>query len=65
VSATVTIDCKIPRDFLFAHFFVLDVPIDLPADCPHCGERRLFRAERECVWGLIAKCTECGEERIA
>jgi len=62
-----TPDCaelQIPADFLFAHFFLLDAPVELATDCAHCGERRLFRGDRECVWGLIAKCTECGEERI-
>ena len=47
--------------FLFAHFFVLESPEDFAAHCPRCGGNRLFRADRECVWGLSGKCMECGE----
>lgn len=52
-----------PVQFLFAHFFRLEAPEDVDDDCPNCGERRLFRADRESVWGLMAKCMECGEEK--
>jgi hypothetical protein len=49
-----------PVQFLFAHFFVLESPEDFAARCPSCGVNRLFRADRECVWGLSGKCMECG-----
>jgi hypothetical protein len=44
---------------------VLEVPIEWNRYCIKCDGEFLFVAKRICANGLIGRCSNCGDERIA
>lgn len=55
---------KIPPRIFHAQFFFLDKPVRFRSYCPKCIATCWFVADKECVWGVMAKCQSCGEERV-
>lgn len=43
----------------------LEIPIEWMRFCPRCNSDQRFVANRIFYAGLIGKCVNCGEERIA
>ena len=44
---------------------VLEVPVEWNRYCIKCDGEYLFVAKRICANGLIGRCSNCGDERIA
>jgi hypothetical protein len=42
----------------------LDIPVEWMEFCSYCNDERMFFANRDCPYGLIAHCTSCGRERV-
>lgn len=43
----------------------LDLPVEWNRFCYACNGVHVFVADRECAEGLIGKCANCDDERIA
>lgn len=48
-----------------AGFEPLHVPVEWMRYCDVCDLERIFVANTHCGHGLIAKCSHCGDERLA
>lgn len=53
-----------------AHVFEVTVaslatPVEWMRFCPVCNNEQIFVADRECSSGLVGRCSNCGDERIA
>jgi hypothetical protein len=43
----------------------LNIPIEFMRFCYACNRESIFVANHECQVGLIGRCSNCGDERIA
>jgi hypothetical protein len=43
----------------------LHIPIEWMRFCYSCNREAIFVANHECVFGLIGRCTHCGDERVS
>lgn len=61
-------DASLPTSLIDgAELFVvqLDCPVEWMRFCFTCESEQRFIADRECMYGLVGRCSHCGEERIA
>lgn len=42
----------------------LGVPVEWMRFCTTCDSEQRFVADRECSYGLVGSCANCGEERV-